>query len=155
MLFFRFRKTTAISGLAAGQAAIVEGRVVAKTQLSMPHTREHGVFFAVTESSFRLADRGGRKLWLVDAFEQEQVGFWVEDGTGRVWVPSQPRALTVRGAPLLQGELSRSRRWSGQLIREGDRVRLHGVPQTPSGKEPKDCLALHAPSGGVMTVLVR
>lgn len=155
MLFFRLRATKAISGLTAGVPAIVEGRVVARTTLNFSHTHEKCVYFANTESSFRLADRGGRKLWLVDSFEQEQSGFWVEDATGRVYVPIQPRVLVVRGAALQQGDLSRERRWSAQLIREGDKVRIYGTPDAPSGKEPKETLALRPGPDGTVFVLVR
>ncbi len=154
MLFFRFRRTTPVAKLTVGQPAIVEGKVVAKTWVTLPYAEQKGVFYALTQSTFRLSERGGRRLWLVESFDQQQSGFWVEDGTGRLYVPIQPRHFNVRGGVMLQGDVSPTRRWSAQLIKEGDRIRVYGTPDKPSGKEPKENLALRPSPEQAIQVLI-
>ena len=153
MLFFRFRKTSPISSLEPGTVVIIEGTVVPKTELSLRGTGDKCVFYALTQESFRLSERGGRKLWLVDQYEQQASGFYLDDGTGKLYIPIQPVVMDMRGGHVVTADIGGAgqKRIYARIVRGKDRLRLHGTIDKPYGKEPSDSLVLRpAPDGKIL-----
>ncbi len=172
MWFFRFRKVTPISTIAGpasstpgkagaaptfagaqlGHSVIVAGTVTARSEVTFTPSGDKAVWFSATYESQGRGDRGSRNLWMFDHLDRQQSGFFIDDGTGRLYVPVQPTQLDIRGGHHLHGEIGRTGkdRYSAYLLREGDSLRLHGVVDKPSGKEPRDTLVLRATDGGVL-----
>ncbi len=157
MFFFRFRRTNQVASLKPGDVAIIEGVISPKTELSLPHTQDKCVFYSRTVEAFKISERAGRKLWLAEHYERQASGFFVDDGTGRVYVPAQPSVTEFSGGHTVIGNIDRSgeKRFFANVIRGGDRIRIHGTLDTPSGKEPKDTLVLRPAPTGILLGLRR
>ncbi|MBT9559222.1 MAG: hypothetical protein IV100_24525 [Myxococcales bacterium] len=172
MWFFRFRKITPISailgpaatapvkpgaaptfaGALVGSSVIVSGTVSARTEVTFGPSGDKAIWYSATYESQGRGDRGSRNLWMFDHLDRQQGGFFIDDGTGRIYVPVQPTQMDIRGGHHVYGEIGRTgkERYSTYLLRDGDSLRLHGVVDKPSGKEPRDTLVLRAAEGGVL-----
>lgn len=145
MLFLRFRKTTPVSALAVGQAAIVEGKAVSDASIKVPGTDHDAVYHETVTEEFKAGIRQGRAMWTPVAGDEELTPFWLEDASGRVFVnplgrspraPSEP-AVKVSGGRSERGEgKRRGSRYITRYIAPGDVVRVRGlVAQPKPGKK--------------------
>jgi len=89
-LFLGLRRATKIADLAEGEERIVDGRVVGRRELTVPGTKLKCVWFYQLSESFEVGARGrGRKMWVPKNAQQKSEGFFVDDGTGQVWIAAR------------------------------------------------------------------
>jgi hypothetical protein len=157
-MFLRFRRRTAISDLAEGCEAVIEGKVTAKTPLKVPHAGVPCVFFDVFMESYGVGARGrGRPLWLPVRAEVKCSGFFVEDETGKVWVAGDERSYSVSGCRQKAGIIGKSgrQRYVAKYFQEGDVVRIRGAISKPVKGQPPDVLVMAPGRKGRLEILVR
>jgi len=157
-MFFRFRKPVRVADLAEGRESIVEGKVVSKTELTMIGSGKKCVYYDMLLESFGSGPRGaGRALWMPVRAETKTNGFFVDDGTGKVWVAADPESFDVSGARKEGGFLNKlgNQRYQASLIEPGDTVRVLGAVDKPGRKEPNEGLVLRCTAKGKIKILVR
>jgi hypothetical protein len=158
-VFLRFRRATPIGEISEGATVIVEGKVAAKTELNVPEAGRRCVWYDVLFEAFSSGSRGGRMLWLPDRVEAKCAGFFVEDATGKVWVPEDAQLLDVQGAHRMGGPIGKdtSKRYVANYLEAGDTVRIEGRVDKPAGrKEPAGTRVLRPVAQGKrLTILLR
>jgi hypothetical protein len=157
-MFLRFRKRTRIADLSEDRDAVIEGEVSGKKELALPHAGTPCVYFEIMTEAYRVAARGrGRPLWLPEGFDKKCSGFFIDDGTGRVWVRAEAEAIDVTGGTRVSDTVGRKgkRRYAACMIRSGDVIRLRGTVTRPKRDEPGDGLVIAPNARGRIEVLVR
>jgi hypothetical protein len=157
-MFLRFRKRTRIADLAEDRVVVIEGEVSGKKELALPHAGTPCVYFEMITEAYRVAARGrGRPLWLPDGFDRKCSGFFLEDGTGRVWVRAEAEAIDLTGGTRTSDTVGRKgkRRYTAAMLRTGDLVRLRGTVTKPKKYEPEDVLVIAPDAKGRIEILVR
>ncbi len=158
-MFLRFRRPTPAAEVAEGAAAIVEGQITAKTELAVPEGGPRCVWYDALYEAFGSGSRGGRLLWMPERAETKCAGFFVEDASGKVWVPEDAAPhLDVRGGRRAGGPVGKDgrKRYVAHYLQAGDTVRLHGqVGRATGRKEPPGVRVLRPFEGGKLVVLVR
>jgi len=140
-----FRRRTRVADLEVGREQVVRGRVVAGKEMSAPGSGTKCAFCETLLESFEVGARGrGRRMWLPKGMERRCDGFFVDDGSGRVWVRGDVGAIALRGGAQESGLMGKKgrQRYTGRLIRSGDVVEVRGVVSRPKGGEPGEALAL-------------
>lgn len=141
-----------------GGTAIVEGRVVAKSELAVPEGGQRCVWYDALVESFSSGSRGGRLLWMPERAEARCAGFYLEDETGRLWVPEDARPFDVSGARRVAGPVGRegTKRYVAHYLQAGDTLRIQGRVDKPVGrKEPAGVLVLRPKDDGRLVVIVQ
>jgi hypothetical protein len=146
-MFLWLKRKTSISALRDGDERIVEGRVVPKREIGVPGTQLKCVFYSQHVDKWDRGARGkGRKMWIPVNAEEKGEGFFLDDGTGRVWVAADDPRIDVTGGAEEAGPLGKKgkHRFFARLIRGGDVIRVRGVASAPRAAEPGDVLVLRA-----------
>ncbi len=157
-MFLRFRRKTRISDLREGVDAVIEGRVVASKELTVPVSGTTCVFYEMSTESYRTGSRGrGRPMWLPEKFETKCPGFFVEDPSGRAWVTGVAERLTAGGLRKEAGMVGKKgrRRYMAWTLQQGDVVRVRGTASRPQKGEPPDVLVIGPDGKGRLEILVR
>ncbi len=157
-MFLRFRSRTKIEKVTKSSDVVIEGRVIAKDTISVSGTSVRCVYYDKMKESYQRPMRGaGRKMWIPQGVEQRCAGFYIDDGTGRVWIPEKTDGLLVREGVTTRGLEGKKgiRRYVAQLLREGDIIRARGAVDTPRGSEPAVNFSLRAGKKGRLEILVR
>lgn len=157
-MFLRFRPRTKIENLTEDSEPVIEGQVISKETITVSGTKIRCVYYDKLKESYQKPVRGaGRKMWIPQGVEQRCAGFYVDDGTGRVWVPEKTDGLLVREGITTRGAEGKkgTRRYVAQLLRHGDTVRVKGAAQAPRGAEPDVKFSLRAGKKGKLEILVR
>jgi hypothetical protein len=144
-MFLSFRKKTKVASLCKDDTAVVEGKVRATQQLSLPGPGTKCVFYELLVETYKKGERGGgRPLWFPERSERRCTGFYVGDDTGEVYVECSAEKLILNGGYEVSGLLDSKgrKRFSARLIREGDTVRLRGVVTESSGRISKGILSI-------------
>lgn len=156
-MFFFVRKRP-VDCLEEGKLAVVEGKVVVKSEITVNGSGTHCVYYDRFEEAYETPARGrGRALWIPKAFERRCAGFFVEDPSGRVWIPEGGEGLEVSGGAQELGRLGAKgkRRYSAQLVRAGDSVRVKGLVSKPMSAEPTEGFVIRGDAKGRLFVKVR
>jgi hypothetical protein len=156
-MFMSLRKRTRIDDLADGKLVVVEGRVVARSELNIMGSDEKGVYFDRMNESFEKGQRGaGRRMWVPKNMERKSAGFFIDDGSGSVWIADDVDATVVSGGKQIGGVVGKKgrARFSAQVIQEGNNVRVRGVVSRAKGAEPSDGLVIRANAKGRLEILV-
>ena len=146
-MFLWLRRRSRVEALQAGAQSVVEGRVVARRELGVPGTQHKCVYYHQHVDAWDRGARGrGRKMWIPVSAEEKAEGFFLDDGTGRVWVAADDPRLEVAGGAEEFGALGKKgkQRYIARLIRGGDVVRVRGIVDRPRGAEPGGVLVLRA-----------
>jgi hypothetical protein len=157
-LFLSLRRATRVADLQEGEERIVEGRVVGRRELTVPGTQLKCVWFYQLSESFEVGARGrGRKMWVPKNVQQKSEGFFIDDGTGRVWVAANEDGTEVSGGVEEAGMLGKKgkARYIARMIRGGDVVRVRGMVCGPKGAEPGDVQVLRPGRKGRLEILFR
>ncbi len=157
-MFFGFKKKTRTSELEAGAEAVVEGEVVARSELTISGSGTRCVYYDKMNESFEVGARGkGRKMWVPKNLERRCAGFFVDDGDGVVWVTSDTDGIEVVGGHQEGGTVGKKgrTRYTAQYIQGGDRVRIKGLVSRPKGADPADGLVLKPNKKGILKIKVR
>jgi len=146
-MFLWLKRKTKIEALREGDERIVEGRVVPKREIGVPGTQLKCVYYYQHVDKWDRGARGkGRKMWIPVNAEQKAEGFFIDDGTGRVWVAADDPRIDVSGGAEEMGPLGKrgKQRFIARLIRNGDVIRVRGVVDGPKAAEPGNVLVLRA-----------
>jgi hypothetical protein len=157
-MFLSWRKKTKISEIKEGQDAVVQGRVVAVREISATGSGTKCVYFSAMLELFTTGTRGrGRKMWIPQSAEERCSGFFVDDGSAKIWVTEQANALQVQGGAEETGSIGKkgNQRFFVRTIRSGDTVRIRGIASKPKGSEPAKTFVLRPGKKGRLEVLVR
>jgi hypothetical protein len=144
-MFLSFRRKKKVSTLSTGETAVVEGKVRAVQQLSLPGPGTKCVYYELLVETYKKGERGGgRPLWFIERSERRCTGFFVNDGTGEVYVDCSAEKVTMNGGYELVGMLDNKgrKRFSSRIVREGDTVRLRGAVTESSEKISKGFLSI-------------
>jgi hypothetical protein len=133
----------------------VEGRVSAPEPITVPGAGVRCACFFVLNEAWQQGARGrGRKMWVPTGAQNKCGGFFLDDGTGRVWIAAcEGNELDLAGGTERSGELGRkgTGRYSARLVGDGALVRVRGAVSRPKASEPGDGLVLRP--GGKRRVL--
>ena len=157
-MFLGLRRATKIADLAEGEERIVDGRVVGRRELTVPGTKLKCVWFYQLSESFEVGARGrGRKMWVPKNAQQKSEGFFVDDGTGQVWIAANEEGTEVSGGVEEAGMLGKKgkSRYIARMIRGGDTVRVRGLVCKAKGAEPGDSLVLRPGKKGKLEILFK
>jgi hypothetical protein len=141
------KRKTKVEKLKQGEERVVEGRVIARRELGVPGTQIKCVYYFQHVDKWDRGDRGrGRKAWYPVNAEEKAEGFFLDDGSGRVWVAADDPRIAVSGGAEEMGPLGKKgkQRFIARLIRNGDVVRARGIVDAPKAAEPGDVLVLRA-----------
>lgn len=159
MMFLSWRKAQRIGSLAPGKDAIVEGSAAAsKGDIAAPGSGTRCVILESLGESFEIGPRGrGRRMWVPKSLDKRSAGFFVDDGTGKVWIPSD-----TEGVELIKGRQEVAvagkkgyQRYLTSMICAGDTVRVAGSVDQPKKSEPADCLVIRPDKKGRVRVILR
>ncbi len=156
-MFSLFRKKTPTSELQVGAEVVVEGEVVAQNELSLSGTGTKCVYYEKLNESFEVGARGrGRKMWVPKNLERRCAGFYLDDGSGRVWVRNDTDGVEVVGGKQESGVVGKKgrTRFTAQLVQNGDRVRLQGAVDEPKGADPAGGLVIKPNKKGFLKIKV-
>ena len=160
-MFFRFKKSTQIAALTnetLDSVQIVEGKVVVPKTLKIPGTDiECACYWMMTEAWKQPDRKKGRKMWMPQDSRQGCNGFFVEDGSGKVWVTDNADALELLGGWEHNGMLGKkgTQRYISRSVKPGDVVKIRGKVSKPKGAEPADCMVLRPDEDGIVTLLLK
>lgn len=155
-MFLRFRRKTRVVDLEKGRDATVKGTIVAEKELKVPHEGTRCIFYDMLSESYGVGARGrGRPMWLPQKAERKCVGFFVDDGSGRVWVRADDESVNASGGTAAAGLVGKKgrQRYSVRMIKDGDLVRVRGRVSTPKGTDPRDTLVLAPGRKGRLDIL--
>lgn len=154
-MFSLFRRKTRISELAPGAEVTVEGRVSVPEPIAVPGAGLRCACFFVLNEAWQQGARGrGRKMWVPTGAQNRCGGFFVDDGSGRVWIaPCEGAALDLAGGAEHAGALGKkgTGRYLARVVGEGATVRVRGEVSRPKASEPGEGLVLRP--GGKRGVL--
>lgn len=157
-MFLRFRKRTDAASLQEGAVAVVEGTVEAEKTLMSPGSNKPCVFYDVLVEGFGTGKGGrGRGLWNIERMEQKMLGFFVADGSGKVWISDEADILEVDGGRDEAGVAPNrpNVRYKCRTIAEGDVIRVRGVVSKARKYEPKGFLVIRPFEDRRIEMLVR
>jgi hypothetical protein len=146
-MFLWLQRSTKVEALREGEERVVEGRVVPRHEIGVPGTQLKCVYYFQHVDKWDRGDRGrGRKAWYPVNAEEKAEGFFLDDGTGRVWVAADDPRRAVTGGAEESGPLGKKgkQRFIARLIRDGDVIRVRGVVNKPKAAEPGEVLVLRA-----------
>ena len=138
-MFLSFRKKTPISQIAKGSTVVVEGAVRAAREMTLPGNGTKCVYYEMLVEVYKKGARGnGRPLWFPEKLDRKLSGFFVNDGTGEVYVDVPADQILLQGGFTTGGPIDAKgkRRFSARVIREGDVVRLRGAAVEPTAAAP-------------------
>jgi len=141
-LFARVRK---IADLKADSEVIVQGKLVADKLTTVPGTDIRCAFFwMMTEIWDRITPGRGRKMWIPQESRQGTSGFYLDDGTGRVWISAEPLKTELRGGWSDGGPVGKkgTARYLARTLKEGDTVRATGTVTGAKSHEPGTVMVL-------------
>jgi hypothetical protein len=144
-MFLSFRRKKKVSALCTGETAVVEGKVRAVQQLSLPGPGTKCVYYELLVETYKKGERGGgRPLWFPERSERRCTGFYINDGTGEVYVDCSAEKVIMNGGYEIVGMLDSKgrKRFSSRIVREGDTVRLRGAVTESSGRISKEILSI-------------
>jgi hypothetical protein len=154
-MFSLFTRKTRVGDLQAGAEATVEGRVSVPEPIAVPGAGLRCACFFVLNEAWQQGARGrGRKMWVPTGAQNKCGGFFLDDGTGRVWIAACEGAeFDLAGGEERSGELGKkgAGRYSARIVADGARVRVHGAVSRPKGAEPAAGLVIRP--GGKRRVL--
>ena len=113
----------------------------------VPGTQIKCVYYYQHVDTWERGARGrGRKMWIPVNAAQKAEGFFLDDGTGRVWVAADDPRLAVTGGAEEMGPLGKKgkQRFIARLVRDGDVIRVLGIVDSPKAAEPGNLLVLRA-----------
>ncbi|MCP4600928.1 MAG: hypothetical protein GY847_10435 [Proteobacteria bacterium] len=151
-MFRWFKSKTQVSDLLEGAEVAVEGRVVSRNELTLSGSKTRCVYYDKLNESFEVGARGrGRKMWVPKNLERRCAGFFVDDGSGQVWVTSDTEGLRVDGGKQESGAIGKkgSQRYSAQIIQNGDLVRIKALVSQPRGADPAHGFVLRPTKKGL------
>ncbi len=154
-MFSLFRKKSRICDLEVGAEVTVEGRVSVPEPITVPGGGIRCACFFVLNEAWQHGARGrGRKMWVPVGAQVKCGGFFLDDGTGRVWIAACEGAeLDLVGGAEQSGELGKKGkgRYLARLVGDGALVRVRGEVARPKASEPGDGLVIRP--GGKRRVL--
>ena len=157
-MFLKLKRRTDVGNLAQGDDRVVEGKVVAAREMTVPGTSTKCVFYFHLTEAWQHGPRGrGRKMWVPQNVRQKCEGFYLEDGTGRVWIAGDGETMDVQGGAEESGPIGKKGkgRYLARMIRVGDVVRVRGIVDNPRGAEPGDVLVMRPTKKGVLQIVFR
>jgi hypothetical protein len=116
---------TPVSQLRSGDRAKVTGRVVVRERLLSPFGGRICAYWTAG-----IGERADTNMWTVRAEQREGRGFWVDDGTARVWVDAEGETIPLRREVVgyLRREDDPSPQVAAAFVALGnERTRLFGV----------------------------
>ncbi|MDD5306377.1 MAG: hypothetical protein PHU25_03570 [Deltaproteobacteria bacterium] len=156
-MFLRFARKTMVRDLREGGELVVEGKVAVERPLTLPGSATKCVYYDILNEAFETGARGrGRKMWVPKHAEQKITGFFVDDGTGRVWVAAETATADVRGGKTELGVIGKkgNARYVARLVQEGFVVRVKGLADKARAAEPGE-IVLRPGAKGRIIVLVK
>ncbi len=154
-----FRRRTPITRLSEGQVVVVEGKVEATTELSLPGSGARCVYYDIMIESFGQGARGaGRPMWLPMRTETKLAAFVLDDGGGKVMVSAKPENLRISGCRKQRGPYDKTgrQRYVASLLGAGETVRVRGLARAARKKgEHKGMLVIGPDLKGVIEIRVR
>lgn len=153
-----FLRKSPVKDLQEGRVGLVEGRVVARSEITVNGSGTSCVYYDRLEEAYETPARGrGRALWIPKGYERRCAGFFVEDATGRVWIAQGHEGLEVNGGAREHGRLGKkgTRRYTAQLLRVGDKVRVRGLVDRPKAAEPTGTKVIRVDAKGRLVVRVK
>ncbi|HUT76944.1 MAG TPA: hypothetical protein VM285_04620 [Polyangia bacterium] len=154
-MFSLFTKKRKVSDLQLDAEVTVEGRVAAPESVSVPGAGIRCACYFVLNEAWQHGTRGrGRKMWVPTGAHNKCGGFFLDDGTGRVWVAAcEGNELDLAGGTGQVGELGKkgTGRYLARIVADGARVRVRGVVSRPKASEPGEGLVIRP--GGKRRVL--
>jgi len=157
-MFLSLKKRTPIADLAEGEERVIEGKVAAKRDLTVPGTKLKCVWYYVLSESFEVGARGrGRRMWVPKNLQVKSDGFFIEDESGSVWVDAGCEGAEVSGGYEESGPIGKKgrQRYLARVIRVGDVVRVKGAASRSTGAEPGDTLVMRPGRKGKLEILYR
>jgi hypothetical protein len=155
-MFFRFQKPKKITTLTADSVQTTAGRVMAPSTVNIPGTDiPCACYWQLTEAWKQPARKKGRKMWIPQSARQGCKGFYVEDDTGKIWVPDNGEVLDIRNGWQDAGLMGKkgTQRFVARSIRPGDVIKIRGRVSEAKGAEPADCLVFRPDDKGMVTIL--
>jgi hypothetical protein len=157
-MFLSLRKRTRIAELVEGDERVIEGKVVAERELTLPNTKHKCVWYYQLLESLEVGPRGrGRRMWVPKNLQVNSDGFYVEDETGRAWIDAGNEGAEVSGGVEEAGPIGKKgrQRFLARMIRDGDVVRVRGLVAKPKGAEPGDVQVMRPGRKGRLEILFR
>ncbi len=157
-MFLRFKKRTDVTKLTEGEEAVVEGVVEARREMTVPGTQTKCVLYYLLAEAWQYGPRGrGRKMWVPSNQQLKTEGFFVNDGTGVVWVASAQEGIDLRGGTEKTGPIGKKgkARYLCRIVEAGDTVRVRGMAQRPKGAEPAEGLVIRSLEKGGLQVMFK
>jgi hypothetical protein len=157
-MFLRFARKTKVGELREGGEVVVEGKVAVDRTLTVPASATKCVYYDILNESFETGSRGrGRKMWVPKHAEQKITGFFVDDGTGRVWVAVDNSTADVRGGRTELGVIGKkgNARYIARIVQEGFVVRVKGLADKARAAEPGGVVLRPCAKGKVIVLVKR
>ena len=155
-MFFRLKKANKISSLTAEAVQVTTGKVVAPATLNIPGTTISCVCYWQMTEVWKQSDRKkGRKMWMPQSARQGCKGFFVEDDSGKIWVPDNGDVLDIRNGWEEGGLMGKkgTQRFVARSIKPGDVIKIRGKVSKSRGAEPGDCMVFRPDEKGFVTIL--
>jgi len=157
-LLLRMKKRTRVSDAAEGDVVVLEGKVAEGKAMTVPGTSVKCVAYWLLTEAWQHGARGrGRKMWVPSNQAMRTEGFYLDDGTGTIWVGGTEEALELIGGREEAGPMGKKgkARYFCRTIARGDTVRVQGTLDRPRGSEPGDSLVVRPGPKGILRVMLR
>lgn len=159
-LLLKLKKRTDVSALEDGAQVVVEGRISAPREMTVPGTQIRCLAYWLLTEAWQHGARGrGRKMWVPSNQQLRTEGFYLDDGTGKVWICGleAENGLDLIGGVASSGPMGKKgkARYMCRTISTGDLVRVQGSVGHPKGSEPGETLVVRPGAKGLMKVMLR
>ncbi len=157
-MFLSLRRKTKISDITKGNTVVVEGTVRASREMALPGEGTKCVYYEMLVETYRKGARGnGRPLWFPEKLDRKLSGFFVNDGSGEIFVEVPAEQVLLQGGFQTGGTLDKKgrRRFSARVIREGDMVRLRGSAKASTASVPGDVVVIESDKKGRLEIIAK
>lgn len=155
-MFLNLQRAKKISSLTTDKVQVISGRVVAPEEVTVPGTNIRCACYWMLTEAWKTGARGrGRKMWVPAGTKTGNNGFFVENGTEKIWVCNTIDGLDIRNGWNDSGLIGKkgNQRFISRAIKNGDTIKIRGTISHPKGAEPAETLVVRPDAKGFISII--